>query len=225
MTTAIDIFGVTFSEPVTSLTDWLVTGVAWWLGFRLCRIRDDRRQLTFPWGIGFWLIGFGALVGGISHAFATYLSEAAYFWIWKATIYSIALSVTFALAGTISATVNADRISRVLHAVNIVVFTAYAIWMLDHSSFRYVILHYVPVMLTIALLHAWAWSRHRDEAGKWIIAGVVVTLAGAAIQRSGFSIHRWFNHNDLYHIVQVLGLYLLYSGLAGKRLSDAPERV
>ena len=109
-------------------SDAAATAVAWWLGIRLCRVLGDRRQFTFPWGIGFWLIGFAALVGGISHAFATYLSEAAYFWIWKATIYSIALSVTFALAGTISATVNADRISRVLHAVNIVVFTGIAFY-------------------------------------------------------------------------------------------------
>ena len=61
MTTAIDIFGITISEPVTSVTDWLVTGFAWWLGVRLFRIRDDRRPLTFPWAIGFWLIGLPAV--------------------------------------------------------------------------------------------------------------------------------------------------------------------
>ena len=178
--------------------------------------------LTFPWAIGFWLIGFGALVGGISHAFATYLGDDAYFWIWKTTIYSIALSVTFALAGSISTTLSGDLSRKVFHAVNISVFAGYAIWMLSHSAFGYVVWHYVPVMLTIASLHAWAWSRHRDDGGKWIIAGVVVTLAGAAIQRSGFSMHRWFNHNDLYHVVQVAGLYLFYNGLTkGTRRAGA----
>lgn len=219
MTTAIDVFGLTISEPVTSVTDWLVTGVAWWLGARLFSIREDRRQLTLPWAIGFWLIGFGALVGGISHAFATYLGDGAYFWIWKATIYSIALSVTSALAGSISVTISGDLSRRLFHAVNATVFAAYAVWMLDNSAFRYVVWHYVPVMLTIALLHASAWLRQRDDGGQWIIAGVVVTLAGAAIQRSGFTIHRWFNHNDLYHVVQIAGLYLFYRGLT--RRADA----
>jgi hypothetical protein len=213
MTPAIELFGITIHEPVTSATDWLVTGVAWWLGSKLWRIRDDRRPLTFPWGVGFWMIGLGALVGGTSHAFAAYLDDTASFWVWKATIYSIALSVTLALAGTINAVPVRDRFRRILHGVNIVVFTAYAAWMLDHSAFKYVIWHYVPIMLSIAALHAFSWSRERRAGELWIIAGVVTTLAGAAIQRSGFTIHAWFNHNDLYHVVQVFGLYLFYTGL------------
>lgn len=227
MTTAIDIFGVTISEPVTSVTDWLVTGVAWWLGSTLCGIVDERRSLTLYWGVGFWLIGLGALLGGVGHAFATYLGDDVYFWIWKATIYSIALSVTFALAGTINSMPFRAIPRKVFHGLNIGVFAMYATWMLSHSAFKYVIWHYIPVMLAIASLHTTAWTRDRDDTGRWIIVGVVVTLAGAALQRSGFTIHRWFNHNDLYHIVQIAGLWLFHKGLTGQRnpsgASD-PER-
>jgi len=213
MTPAIDIFGLTINEPVTSVTDWLVTGVAWWLGFRLCRVRDDRRSMTALWGIAFWMIGVGALLGGVSHAFAAYLGDPASLWIWKATIYSIASSVTFALAGTINAAPVRTGIRTSLHGANIVVFAAYAIWMLDHSAFRYVILHYVPVMLTLLAIHAYSWSRDRRSGDLRIICGVLVTLAGAVVQQSGFAVHAWFNHNDLYHVVQLFGLYLFYTGL------------
>jgi hypothetical protein len=37
-------------------------------------------------------------------------------------------------------------------------------------------------------------------------------VAAALVQRSGFALHRHFNHNDLYHVVQMLGTWLLYRG-------------
>ena len=40
-----------------------------------------------------------------------------------------------------------------------------------------------------------------------------MTLLGAIVQQSGISLHRHFNHNDLYHVVQIIGLYLLYRGV------------
>ena len=183
MTTAIDVFGLTISEPVTSVTDWLVTAVAWWLAVRLLRTRDGCRRLTVPWAVGFWLIGFAALVGGISHAFATYLGDDAYFWIWKATIYSIALSVTCALAGSISSTLSGVLARRSFHLMNISVFAAYAIWMLSHSAFGYVVMHYVPVMLTIALLHAWACTRSCRP-----VISRMVSASGSSNSRSSTAI-------------------------------------
>ncbi len=54
-----------------------------------------------------------------------------------------------------------------------------------------------------------AGSRPR---GRWTAAGVAVSFAAAAVQQSGLALHRHFNHNDLYHVIQMGGLYLLYRG-------------
>ena len=45
-----------------------------------------------------------------------------------------------------------------------------------------------------------------------MISGVSVTLLGYVVQHSGLSVHRHFNHNDLYHVIQMAGLWLLYRG-------------
>jgi hypothetical protein len=39
-----------------------------------------------------------------------------------------------------------------------------------------------------------------------------VTLAGVAVQLGGWGLHTHFNHNDIYHLVQMAGLYCLYRG-------------
>ncbi len=55
----------------------------------------------------------------------------------------------------------------------------------------------------------------RRRAGKtWLWRAIVITLGGLAIQQSGCGLHRHMNHNDLYHLVQMAGLYCLYRGAA-----------
>ena len=54
-------------------------------------------------------------------------------------------------------------------------------------------------------------SRHDASAG-WLFSGLILTLAGVAIQRSSFDLHRNFNHNDLYHSVQLIAVFLYFRG-------------
>jgi hypothetical protein len=43
-------------------------------------------------------------------------------------------------------------------------------------------------------------------------------VLAAAVQASGFALHRHFNHNDLYHVVQIAAMVLFYTG--ARRLRD-----
>jgi hypothetical protein len=58
----------------------------------------------------------------------------------------------------------------------------------------------------------------RDPASRWILAGVGVSVLAAGVQASGLALHRHFNHNDLYHVIQIAAMILLYAG--AKRLRD-----
>jgi hypothetical protein len=217
MLPVVEIFGVTIAEPTTTVTDYLITATAWWFAFRLFTSAEQRivRRL---WGAGFALIGLAALLGGSSHGFAPCLDETQSFYLWKATVYVVGLSMLFAVAGTLEGSAVPRDAGRLLHAVNICGFAIYAWWMLGHSDFIYVIYHYVPAMFCVALLQGWDWLRRKAQSAPWMVAGVVVTLLGAIVQQSGFTIHRHFNHNDLYHVIQIAGLYLLYRGSAALRL-------
>jgi hypothetical protein len=58
-------------------------------------------------------------------------------------------------------------------------------------------------------------SEARDESSRregilWLKRAVLVSLIGLAVLVGRLSIHRHFNQNDLYHIVQMAGLYCLY---------------
>jgi hypothetical protein len=60
--------------------------------------------------------------------------------------------------------------------------------------------------------------RGRDRASRWMFGAVGASALAAGVQASGFALHRHFNHNDMYHVIQIAAMALFYIG-AG-RLRD-----
>lgn len=215
MTPSVDWLGLTIHEPMTMLTDLAITAIAWTFARRLTS--DERHNVyrsRWLWGVAFFFIGLGALLGAISHGLAAYLGDAADTVIWKGTVYSIGLSMVFALGGAVDGTPLGSDARRILWGVNVAGFLVYAAWMIGHDDFLYVIYHYVPAMLLIAALQAWAYLSRRSAGALAILSGVLVTLVGAVVQQSGYSLHVHFNHNDLFHLIQMVGLALFFRGVA-----------
>jgi len=58
---------------------------------------------------------------------------------------------------------------------------------------------------------------HREN-GKWIVAGVVIGVAGLGVQVTGFRAHQAWNHNDVFHLILIGSMYLFFRG--ARRLKD-----
>ena len=108
----------------------------------------------------------------------------------------------------------AAGVRRFFWLANLAAFLVYAAWMINHDDFLYVIYYYVPAMLLIAALQVWALLGKQSHGAGWILAGVVVTLCGAVVQQSGFALHTHFNYNDMFHLIQVVGLLLFFRGIS-----------
>ena len=91
-------------------------------------------------------------------------------------------------------------------------FAAYGAWVVGHNDFRYVIYDYVAAMLLTLGLFVWAFHRRLSRSAVWIAAAILVTFAASGIQASGLDLHRYFNHNDLYHVMQMGAAWLFYLG-------------
>jgi thiamine transporter ThiT len=78
----------------------------------------------------------------------------------------------------------------------------------------------------VAGVHAasFKWS---DGAVRWLACGIAVTLLGGAVQQGGFPRGARFNHNDAYHLIQIVGLYFLFrfSRTVRDRTGRPPEPV
>lgn len=103
--------------------------------------------------------------------------------VWIATVYAIGLASLFFLW----------PFSRTAAAA---IFIVYAAWMTVHyDDFKWVIADYGITIVLLAII----------MRSKWMTAFVLVSIAGAIVQQMPIPFH-----NDIYHAVQLFGLWLLY---------------
>ena len=205
---------MTITEPSTLLTDYALAGVTGWLAYSLFRAREGQRARSF-WALAFAALALAAALGGTWHGFAPAFAAIAVLLVWKATVLSVGIASFGMLAGSAFAAITGGvrKWLLVIAAVKLAVYTG---WMVGHSEYIYVIADTGTALILVAALHL--WSAARDRPSRWILAGVGVSVLAAGVQASGFALHRHFNHNDLYHVIQVAAMILFYVG--AMRLRD-----
>jgi hypothetical protein len=194
---------MTISEPMTLATDYALGGVTAWLAVLLFKNAHQQNSRKF-WALAFAALALGAFLGGTWHGF---FNNA---FLWKATVLSIGVASFGMLAGSAVATLSGTARKTAL-GFAAAKFCVYFIWMLKHDDFIFVVLDTGIAFAAVALLHLW-------KLNGWILAGVAVSVLAAIVQASGFALHRHFNHNDLYHVIQIAAMVLLYRG--ARRLND-----
>ena len=203
------------------ITDYLLGVWTLYLAFKLTRegIRLAQRSILI-WGASFAATGMAALIGGTSHGFALYFGDVTKTVIWASTLYAIGFTSFFLLSAVIIATIK-NPLRKWLIAVVALKFILFAVWIFSHLEFKYVIYDYVPAMVGVLILQAYGKYRRGDRSAAWIISGILVSFGAAGIQQSGLTLHEHFNHNDLYHVIQMGAVYLLYKG--GRLMVDAGD--
>jgi hypothetical protein len=199
-------------EPMTMATDYLLATVAIWWGSRLllsgAHAEEPVRKL---WGGFLFATALAAITGGTYHGFSAHLSPLLLAILWKITVMAIGVA-SFLVLIAIAQARFLGTVRNVVIAAGVVKLLLYLLWMSVHDDFIWVILDYAPTMLVVLVVEAWFAAARGYRSSRWIVAGIVVSFIAAAIQASGFSLHIHFNHNDLYHVVQIVALYLLYRG-------------
>ena len=195
---------MTIHEPMTLITDYVLGGVTAWLAVLLFR-NSDRQGSRKAWAVAFAALAAGAFLGGTWHGFVQ--NDV----LWKATVLSVGIASFAMLAGSACATLSGGARKAVI-GFALVKLLAYSAWMLKRDEFIFVVIDTGVAFAAVAALHLWRWNG-------WIVAGVAVSVAAALVQASGFALHRHFNHNDLYHVIQIAAMVLFYRG--ARRLKDA----
>lgn len=177
---------VQITEPMTFATDLLLTIASVFWGGRL--LLANRRW----WGAAFMAVAVGALAGALHHGLRGAAAPFAVQALWKATGVLIAGASCLLLVAA----------RRSLAILALVKFAAVAGWFVFHDAFVYVLIDYGVSLLILLFV----------VRSGWIVGCVVLSFVAGAVQQSGFDLHRQFNHNDLYHLIQFVALWMLYRG-------------
>ncbi|HLF38979.1 MAG TPA: hypothetical protein VI545_04790 [Burkholderiales bacterium] len=207
------------SEPMTMITDFALGAVSAGLGWRLYRSAQEERARKC-WGLAFGALAVSALLGGLHHGFAAVMTQATFAVSWKVTVFAIGVFSFGMMAGSVLDTTR-GAVRAGLLAIAGAQLVAYAAWMLIRDAYSYVVLDTAIAMATLLLLHGWSAVSRRDEASYWALAGIAVSALAAAVQYYHVALHEHFNHNDLYHVIQIAAMALFFRG--GKLLRDRTE--
>jgi len=197
------------AEPMTLITDFVLALLGLWFGWRLWhqgRDWDPRRW----WATAFWAMALAALLGGSAHGFAPMLNGSSQALIWRATMVALGAAAVLLVYASIRTLGGQVLWAGLLGAE----FGLYAVWVSwFDSDFFYAVLEYGTALLVVLVIHLGLMARRRPGAGA-VVVGVGISFLAAWIQQAEISPSAVFNHNDLYHVVQMAGLFFLYRGAA-----------
>ena len=88
----------------------------------------------------------------------------------------------------------------------------YAAWIWRDYRFRNVVVFYSICMAFVLGAMGLSYVSTGSPGSKLIAVGILISFGAAAVQRSGFKLARHLNHNDIYHVIQLIGLYFFYRG-------------
>jgi hypothetical protein len=195
------------AEPMTAFTDLLLCVLSLTFGLRL---RGGTSRARSLWSLAFLASSLGSLTGGLYHAFQPTLSPLLLTILWKITAIAIGAAGLLLFCGTTQAFVP-QHMTHALTIAAIVLFVTYLAWMSIHDEFIYIIAFYGSLMLA-TLVICFVRYRIAPRACAIIIAGIAIATLAAAVQASHIRLFAHFNHNDLYHVIQMVSLYVMYRG-------------
>jgi len=203
---------VRLTEPMTMITDYVMGALAFVLAMRLITHPSAGRQLSGRlWAAALVMTAIAAFLGGTYHGFTQWVPGAAGRVMWKATLLATGIGSACLLAAAVTAATT-GALQRALVGLVVVKLAAYAWTITTKDSFTLVIADYGTALVAVVLA---AWVLRPSgltPATWWITAGVAVAIVAGAIQWAHLAPHVYFNHNDLFHVVQMASIYLLYRG-------------
>ena len=200
------------TEPMTMVTDYLMGTLAFVLAMRLLGDAASGRQWSGRlWAAAFVMTAVAAFVGGTYHGFIQWMPGITGRALWKVTLVATGIGSACLLAAAVTAAA-AGPLRHALMGLVVVKLVVYIWTIATKDAFVLVIADYGTALVAVLLAAWFVRPTGLTPAAWWITAGVAVAVVAGFIQWARLAPHAHFNHNDLFHVVQMASLYLLYRG-------------
>ncbi|RLD22756.1 MAG: hypothetical protein DRI71_07095 [Bacteroidetes bacterium] len=206
-TTQIELFGLTVTEPFTWLTNWTVAAFSYYFGHMLFHSKTGDKQAKY-WSIFFVFMGIASTTGGTAHGFVNYVGSNFHYAAWIFTGIAVFAAQMASLEVVTDARVYAPLKWFVI--IELLVMTAAVVFF---QSFEAVRINSALALVGIALpIQIYGYKFLGMRRNGIIALGIISNVAPALIHAGRFSYNKWFNFNDLSHIVMIGCFYIIYLG-------------
>lgn len=220
---SIELFGVRIDEPMVTLTDLLVSFLCFLFFYKMHK--NPAQGLVFTYFKYYFLImGLATTFGGlVGHAFYYEFSKSWKLIGWVISMFAIMLIERAAIEHT--ALILKKKYLKILRVVNIVEFAIFLFLTFYTLDFFYVQLHsgygLMFIVLTIEFL---LFTKTKNEASKYIMAGIGFAALSALTFATQFSLHIWMNYLAISHIWMAVATVFIYLGVKKIEVSKKKKR-
>lgn len=202
------------TERTTAATDLLLSLVAAAAICYLQRFESPEVWKINTWSWAFAFIGLSGILGAIAHGFE--LTEVKHRQIWNLLNLGLGLAVSIFVIGVIYDLWGLAISRRMLSWMMMIAVGFYIITRL-YTGIFFVFIVYEALALLFALA-AYSWLALKGQLnGSMIMAlGILISILAAGIQANknvSVKLFIEFDHNGVFHIVQIIGMLFLVAGL------------
>ncbi len=203
----IHILGIRLQEPVTTLTDLLVTAVCFYAYWKLNKTSQSGKIIYFK-KLYFIMMGFATLFGGlIGHGFQYALSLE-----WKLVGWiSSMVAVMFIERSAIEYTFNLipSKWHNLLLRLNIAELVIIMFFTIYTLNFKFVEFHAIyGFMVVVFSFHLYIFIKTKNIGSRYMLYGIAVLAGAMFVFNYPIALHIWFNHNDLSHVLMAIASWL-----------------
>jgi hypothetical protein len=200
------------AEPTTTLTDVALAALTAAFGALLLRRGTAGGGVAvLLWGGALLTTSASALLGAAVHGFAPWLPPRRKAALWRATLVLIGLT-DFLLVAAVAQAELGGAARTLLLALALAKLALFLARLRVRDDFAVAAADAGVALLAVLAVEGLAALTGSAPGAPWIVAGVLLSLAGAAAQWKGWGLHRHFNHNDLFHVVQMAAACLFFRG-------------
>jgi hypothetical protein len=203
------------AEQTTAFTDLLLAVVSVTGVIRIVRsgFRIDKKK-TVIWGTAFTLLALAALLGAIAHGFemSAEMNER----IWHPLNLFLGLSVGLFVIGVIYDFGGFKIRTSIFTLILLTGFVFFTITLMVPGLFFVFIIYEAVAMFFAFIAYGFLFFKRKFPGAMLMTIGILISIIAAVIQSIeslSLTIIYEFDHNGLFHIVQIIGLFFLFSGL------------
>jgi hypothetical protein len=201
------------TEITTAATDAALALLCLMLLVSLLRRSTRFRLKRAIWVSVFACLGAGSALGAIAHGLD--LSPSVRAALWRPLYLSLGLTVALFLVGGV-ADWRGERAARAILPWSVAVGVAFfLLTQVAGGGFGLFIVYEGIAMAATLAVYLYLWVVRGRAGAATVALGVALTLAAAAVQASSLSMRIiWpFDHNGLFHLVQMIAVLVMAGGL------------
>lgn len=203
------------TEQTTAATDVVMAILALIVTIKVYNTGKDidfKKARIWMWAFG--LLTFASATGAVAHGFQ--MSKLTNFILWQPLNLALGVAIGLFVAGVVYDYRNYSLPRPLIPLLLVFAIIFYTVTVLIPNAFIVFIIYEAIAMLFAFVVYSILATRKKLKGAAWMAGGILVTIIAAAIQaiETIKVTFIWeFDHNGVFHIVQMIGLLILLKGL------------